>query len=763
MADRFFIAPYDSESGLRTNVKPWLIPDTAWSKLNNAYVWRGRVRKRFGSRWTTNTGNQFNSRLRVPLGTTDAMTGNLSGTVPGIEFNVGQMFSISTALYTVVSNTPGAQPMLKTVATTTATFDVSTGNYVFAGAPVGSIVYWYPALPVMGILTFETNNKGITEFQEPTIAFDTQFAYQFSTVSGGWDRIGLSVWNPTSTTANANFFWGATWTSTDISIPLFFVTNFDNTDLHNMRYWDGTTWFTFAPQIDSTPNYLTNARILVVFRNRLIALNTWEGSAYNTAENYVNRCRYSAVVSDTYPSPISTSAWRQDIPGSGSAIDAPTTEEIITAEFVKDRLIVFFERSTYELAYTGNQAYPFVWNKLNNELGAESTNSVVPFDNVCLGVANTGIHQCNGSQVSRIDNSIPSQVFEVQESNNGVERVSGIRDYFVEMVYWTFPDQSASSDFPYPSKVLIYNYQTGTWAINDDSFTVFGYWFQPQGVAVTWDSLTVTWDSDVSWDGGSVQSQYRQVLAGNQEGYIVIVDADQPTNAPALQITNITYSGLTVTFNVIDHNLRDGYYVLIQNIIDNGNIGTILNNTIYYAEVIDANNFSITVPQNPITPIVFTGTYQGGGTLALVSKIDAYTKEFNFYEKEGRNVYVSKVDFMVDSEALGQIQVNYYVSTATDPLTQDSLPSGSNAIMGTGILELFPYPSLPLEANASRLIHPVYFQADGEFVQLQLIYNADQMTTVVYNPDGSFSGPALEDFQLHFMVIQAQKSSNRFQ
>ena len=47
MADRFFIAPYDQNSGLQTNVKPWLIPDEAFSELNNAYVFRGRVRKRF--------------------------------------------------------------------------------------------------------------------------------------------------------------------------------------------------------------------------------------------------------------------------------------------------------------------------------------------------------------------------------------------------------------------------------------------------------------------------------------------------------------------------------------------------------------------------------------------------------------------------------------------------------------------------------------------------------------------------------------------
>jgi len=524
MADRFLIAPYSSNSGWQTDVRPWLIPEQAFARLNNAYVFRGRVRKRFGSTWTTDSGTQINSRLRVLVGTTDPGTGNLAGFVPGVDYNVGQMFSIGTELYTVYIQTAGAQPMLDTGATPTATFNTANGAFNFVGAPKNIAVYWYPALPVMGLLTFENGQ----EIQEPTYAFDTEFAYTYNSTSSGWDRLageasaGAAIWGTVSTTANSNFFWGTTWTGSNAFQPLFFVTNFDNLDPRCMRYYDpvAAQWNVFMPSIDGGTNFLTNARIIIAYRNRLVAFNTWEGTAYNTANNYVNRARYSQV-----GDPTAADAWNQAMPGKGSAIDAPTTEEIITVEFVKDRLIVFFERSTYELAYTGNQAYPFVWNKLNTELGAESTNSIIPFDNVCIGIGNTGIHQCNGSQVSRIDNKIPNEVFEIHDSDQGVERVCGIRDYFVEMVYWTFPSTDASATFPYPNQVLVYNYQTETWSINDDSFTVFGYWFAPPKGAVTWDSTQVTWDSDVTWDGGNIQAQFRQVLAGNQEGYIVQIKA----------------------------------------------------------------------------------------------------------------------------------------------------------------------------------------------------------------------------------------------
>lgn len=37
--DRFLIAPM--QSGLQTNLRPWLIQDDAFSQLNNAYLFRG--------------------------------------------------------------------------------------------------------------------------------------------------------------------------------------------------------------------------------------------------------------------------------------------------------------------------------------------------------------------------------------------------------------------------------------------------------------------------------------------------------------------------------------------------------------------------------------------------------------------------------------------------------------------------------------------------------------------------------------------------
>lgn len=130
--DRFMIAPL--EGGLQTNLKPWAIMDESFDELNNAYCFRGRIRKRFGSIYMT-AGDQTLSRLRVQVGTYGAQT----SPVPGIVFKIGQMFSIGSDIFTVYQN---GQMLSVNVNAANAgtTFNTATGvwaiNYT-AGAPAG--------------------------------------------------------------------------------------------------------------------------------------------------------------------------------------------------------------------------------------------------------------------------------------------------------------------------------------------------------------------------------------------------------------------------------------------------------------------------------------------------------------------------------------------------------------------------------------------------------------------------------------------------
>ena len=157
--DRFLIGPVSV--GLQTDLKPFLIPDEAYASLNNAYVFRGRVRKRFGSLYMGPT--QLNSRLRIALtqplialaggagfGTTDG-DGNAAGDVPGGIYQVGQGFVIGNIRYGVVSGAAGPQPMAQYpyIPTPTATYNVGTGAYNFVGAPINTQIYFYNNQPLL--------------------------------------------------------------------------------------------------------------------------------------------------------------------------------------------------------------------------------------------------------------------------------------------------------------------------------------------------------------------------------------------------------------------------------------------------------------------------------------------------------------------------------------------------------------------------------------------------------------------------------------
>ena len=748
--DRFLIAPFDKDSGLTKNYSPFLIPDEAFAELTNAYVDRGQVRKRFGTSWMSNT--QLGSRFRMHIGTTDAKGGlgvaakvPLKAGVPIATPAIGQMFSIGTEAFTV--NKLGAPAdVLRSGASTEAKFNATTGEFWVTGAEPLAKVYYYPALPVMGLRTYEAAARS----SEILVGFDTRFAYYYA---GGWERYTLetvagdSYWSG----SNTDFFWTCTWLGTDAYSKLLFTTNFNQLEARSMRYLNSSTWTTFRPAIDSgvAPNtlYLLCAQIIVPFKNRLVALNTWEGTLAagipNLQVNYQNRARYSQV-----GSPLEPNSWNQSIPGKGNAIDCPTTEAIISVEFIKDHLIVFFERSTWDLVYTGNQVYPFVWQQINAELGVESSFSVVQFDKVAIGVGNVGIHACNGSNVSRIDQKIPDEVFNIHNGNDGVFRVYGIRDYTVEMVYWTFPDNSRTTEKSYPNQVLVFNYETGTWSFNDDSITCFGYYQAPKGI--TWDSEK-KWEESIPWSSGPMGALSRTVIGGNQQGYTFTIDSNNPVNAAVLQITDFTVTDTNATVTCIDHNLQADDFIYFQGITADATSDLVsLNDEILKITTItDGNNFKFTPPSWLATP----GTYEGNGTISRVSSIKIKTKEFNFYASEGSNAYISKVDFLVDSTDSGEITVDYYLSTSRKAMG-DSVVDGIE--LGSNILETFPYSTMEYEANGSlnRFWHPLYFSADGECIQLYFSMTDSQMKSTAIRSS---------DFVLHGMLFYAQRTSSRFQ
>lgn len=760
--DKFMIVPF--ETGLQTNVRPFLIMDDAFEVLENAYVYRGRLRKRFGSRYSgygwddTGVASLF-SRLRVQVGT----IGTPVSPVPGSIFLTGQQFSAGNQIFTVYQT--GTPADMLATGPGTGTFDTTTGDFVLSGTTLdaGTPIWWYPASPVMGIATYQLGDPE----QEPTYAFDTQFAYLYA--NGYWQRsqtAGVPTWKGD----NKHFFDTAMWLGVTTDLVAMFVSNFNATvptpqatddPLYSLS---NGTWAVFKPifnYIAGAPvkqPFVQTCRLIIAFRNRLLLLNTVEndgaaGGGVNS--QYVARCRFSANAS-----PFTVNAWYEPnvVDGTGKTyigggyIDAYTDEAIIAAEFIKDRLIVFFERSTYELAYTGNDIQPFLWQKINTELGSESPFSTIPFDKQVLTIGNVGVHACNGANVERIDTKIPQTVFTISLAGNDNLRVQGVRDYYPELAYWSYCSSNALSQFVYPNKVLIYNYQNKSWAIFDDVITAFGY--IQQKPLTTWASLTGTWATwGGTWASGQLGYDFRNVAAGNQQGYVFIVDVDSARNAGVMQITNIAQASGFTYLQVFANTLAPGEYIQIQN-AQGTNLSTVNDQIV---EVI-ANVTSLGVASADWIKVKFdptaTLTYTGGGTVARVSNYNILSKQWNPYITDNQNVHLQRIEFGVEATENGQVTVDYYPSATEISMLQAGIDTG--AIMGTGVLETSPYSALyyPLEQFQNRLWHSVYFQSSGECIQINIYMSDAQMK------DARIS---LSDFQCDGMNLLCQPTSSRLE
>lgn len=740
---KFIIGPY--KSGLVKDVEPFYIPEDAFSKLLNAYVWRGRVRKKPGAITTSNTGaNELEkvnrSRLRINLGNTSGAGAfnNAGVAVPGVQWKIGQAFSVGSTYFTV-HQANGA--MFRTAGAGASTFDTATGMVSITGAPAATAVYYYPAEPVMGFFNPEQDDVN----NEKTWAWDTQFAYEFNTANDGWERLngeamaGDALWDSTINNKSA-FFWATNYQGLVSEDTFIYVSNNNPNEARFMRYYNTVTnqWNSFRPTIQfvtGSPGLTLHceaALMIVSFNNTLILLNTYEETTPGNVEHFPFRirwCRDRSIPIDN--TGISYFPYNQASPGFGAVLDSPSRQAIVGAEFLRNRLIIYMERETYELAILAqDNVTPFEWRKINTELGAESTFSTIPFDKTVLGIGQTGVHACTGTNVDRIDAKIPDEVFNIHNDIEGAKRVHGIRDYFTEMAYWTFPN---FIDNPtYPTRILAFDYKHPSWSLWQDSITAYGYFQNPASRGATL----------------SDQALFRQVIAGNQEGYTYLIDLDQPTNTPSLQITDINIGGApTIVLTVIDNNLdvasadpNDIDFIRIENVV--GVTG--LNDNIYKVDSTTTNTVTITAAG------VGGGPYAGGGTIRRVNRINILTKEFNPFTQDGRNVLMNKVNFLVNNQGgtLPAITIDYYISTSLLGTVDEAITTST--LIGTSVLQLAPYTLAPFEVSQRQFWHSVYFWADGEFVQFNIYWTDEQMA----EPNIS-----LTDFQLHGMILHAQQES----
>lgn len=509
--------------------------------------------------------------------------------------------------------------------------------------------------------------------------------------------------------------------------------------------------------------FIWQTKLIIPYYGRLLFLNVYEGANAATAVNIFNRVRFSQI-----GNPIQQDAWISTVPGKGGFIDAPTNEAIISCEFYKNTLIVFFEKSTWQLRYVGEYGLPFIWERISSDFGSESTFSNVLFDKGVLAVGDKAIIASSGNDVQRIDLDIPDEVFNFHNQLNGKQRVHGVRDFVKEVVFWCYSDGGLRRKFP--NRTVLYNYRNNSWAIFRDNVTCFGELTVPSGIS--WDTPT-PWDSEISWDT-LFQGEIPLVVSGNQQGYIhfyqypdteVVADSTIPMiEHQSLYVTAITLSaGNDIILTIPNHNLEEAEIIYLIGLlfideVTNLPVSTSLNNQFYRVRQVttagaydpdrialaiwDFDTSSYIKTSHDVlgyTPAPGVATYAGGGEIALFPKMDIVTKDFNPFESKGQLMLSSYTDFMTDATPNSLVQVELSVNSS--PITVGNLLVGNT--QSETALNQFGNITGVTNTNPSVITSPNHSLLNGRKITMRLVGGTTQLNgdlfTITFIDANTFS------------------------
>ncbi len=296
------------ESGLDTDVQPWILPKDAFQDIVNGYIQHGVLCKRNGMQ---TFGWFVNSPTYTIVGITNVAGVAVVELNTVVGLNNGDRFIIRTATgMTQINNT--TYQVQNITGNTFQVYDIY-GQVVDAtlwGAYAGGGVFFIvPALPIMGIKTFLNNAN-----RKAQIIFNTKRAAFYDTSINAYSPIDTDdIWNSDDKHFVSSSAFGRTGSFGTIT---FYFTNFNgdiNTTVYPMRQYTGVTPTTtiFAPNTFTLPNenFVVAAQFIFTMRQRLLLLNTIESSTYPTGTpptsvssvTYRQRLRWSRANNPAFP------------------------------------------------------------------------------------------------------------------------------------------------------------------------------------------------------------------------------------------------------------------------------------------------------------------------------------------------------------------------------------------------------------------------------------------------------------------------------
>lgn len=469
-----------------------------------------------------------------------------------------------------------------------------------------------------------------------------------------------------------------------------YLTNVSDPDIDVLRWYDGDPrqndgifgWVNFQPPLSqfalsisdlpSAQYYLVGARIILPYKDRLLffgpvvqtsigdpiylqdtVIYSQNGTPYYTASFTLpasGDINSSKTVFHEILVPVNqtatANAYFVQPTGFGGFIQAGIDEPILGATANEDLLIIGFATSQSRLIYTGNDITPFLFFQVNSELGTGSIFSTISMDQGVISRGSRGYIITNQTSCQRIDLEIPDQVFQISLVENGSERFTAIRDFINEWIYFTFPDND--STYVFPNQTLQYNYRDNSWAIFNETYTHYGTFRRATGE--TWLAINKPWKEwNDPWDAGSSNTLQPEIIAGNQQGFIMVRANETTEEEESLAITAISGSSVTSP----DHSLNEGDFIYITGAL--GTVGAQINDMIFQVSTPVTNSFIL-------SPNIVGGTYTGGGLITRMYRPFIRTKQFPVSWELARKTRLGTQQYLLTKTDNAQITALIYLS-----------------------------------------------------------------------------------------------------
>jgi len=457
----FLIAPFSI--GLDTDLEPWLLPQDGFEEITNGHIHHGILEKREGYQKLGDLPHCISitgaTNADPAVFTVASTTGLTNGDTVQLNYMTGGTWTSLNDTQYVVRNVTGTTFTLETIAGA----DVDGTSL---GSFTSGCVGYYPGDRIMGIWRFVDSSN-----VKQLLVFDTKRAAIYNTVSELFDPLDTA---DVMSGANTDYVVAGNWASTASTTAstlfrLYFTNGKSNAggSTDGIRIYDpsiSTTATTqFAPTINGG-NAIRGCKLIFPFRQRLVLLHTFEGT--NT---YPQRARWCQAQNPGTPGSFANE-WDDNVAGRGGFVDAPTGQQIISAQFVQDQLIVFFTESVWTLRPTPDPALPFRWDKINDFRACDGKMTTAGFDRYVTAAGLRGITATDAVETKRWDARIEDFVQD-EVNANSFEKVFAKRSFGKRRLWMLYPCcESEDAD-----SALIYDDESGAFSTYDISMNVLGY------------------------------------------------------------------------------------------------------------------------------------------------------------------------------------------------------------------------------------------------------------------------------------------------